>query len=430
MSLKRRTTAIQKVKCSPRTIPQHLISARPVPKPQIIETQSLTYEEIEETEILPHQNDSTIQLSPSSSLSKTILYRDHRPKLMLTIASFVRTCNASTEAVTIQPFDEVSGHPRFAEWFRPYMSALDEMMVVNKKAFDDYYLGEEIACFFNARSLLDIEITVSGLYEHYKPQSLLHIESRARAINQFCQSIREQMNLPEVKYAIQSRIRQCDSNLKSCRELIEGCFEYFGKVTILRIDFGFKIPEKIVNSLYHANDLKHEFHSSDKLELLKRHINQLLNNCRHNSELNKIEAHIIKFEHGIKKGYHAHALFVLNANEYQNDGFYAHLITKYWEQITNGTGCTYNCHMAKNKYKRLCIGKINHTEIDKRIALDQCLQYFCKQSQAFMFRPLKTKYRSIQISSIPRRRSNAGRPRINQCRTNLIIHEIKKNGGK
>ncbi|WP_228270569.1 inovirus-type Gp2 protein [Acinetobacter junii] len=235
------------------------------------------------------------------------------------------------------------------------------------------------------------------------------------------------MNSNEVKIAIQKRTQKCAAQLKGCRKLIDACFERHSKLLVLRIDFGFKVPDEIWQSNYHFKDLKHEFHSRDNLKLLKNLLKQFMNNRRHNSILNKIFAYIIKFEHGIKKGFHAHAILFLNGNECMKDGYYANQITEYWNKLTHGNGCTYNCNKAKHKYKRLDIGMINHLDREKRIVLDKCLQYLCKADQSFIFRALdSTEYRAIQKSQKPKKISNAGRPR----RASISSSVIKKSGGK
>ena len=195
----------------------------------------------------------------------------------------------------------------------------------------------------------------------------------------------------------------------SCRKAINQCRAKFSKLLVIRVDFAFKPPlENLAH--YCPDELQHPFHSEDALQSLKELIARLLSNKRHNKILNQIKGYILKFEHGLKKGFHVHALFFMDGNLHQNDGYFAHEITKYWKKLTNDQGCTYNCHMAKDKYKTLCIGMIDHTDTAKQKALDDCVQYFCKKEQYFMFNKLNS-VRTIQISQPPQRRSNAGRPR-------------------
>lgn len=228
-------------------------------------------------------------------------------------------------------------------------------------------------------------------------------------LNLFVQHVREQMDSSNVKHAIRNRGKKSRLNLKSCRKLINQYFNTFSKLLIIRIDFAFKPPEESLCPPY-PKELEHPFHSENALQLLKNYIAQFLRNRRHNKILNQIKGYILKFEHGLKKGFHVHAIFIMDGNIHHKDGYFADELTKYWKNLTNGEGCTYNCHMAKDKYKKVCIGIINYTDEAKRQALDTCIQYFCKKDQYFMFNKMN-RNKTLQLSQPPQKRSKAGRPR-------------------
>lgn len=97
----------------------------------------------------------------------------------------------------------------------------------------------------------------------------MYLQTRTDLLNRFFQLIRERMKSEKVKLAIQKRTQKSATQLKGCRKLIDACFERWSKLLVLRIDFGFKIPDEIIKAKYHIDDLKHEFHSLDKLVLLK-----------------------------------------------------------------------------------------------------------------------------------------------------------------
>lgn len=70
----------------PITIEEYVEKFRSAnPKPQ-------KYRELDEAAIYPFITDSTYELSPSSSLDATVLYREFRIKVMLNITSVVREC--------------------------------------------------------------------------------------------------------------------------------------------------------------------------------------------------------------------------------------------------------------------------------------------------------------------------------------------------
>ena len=74
---------------------------------------------------------------------------------------------------------------------------------------------------------------------------------------------------------------------------------------------------------------------------------------------------------------------------------------------------------------------INHLDSEKRIVLDECIQYLCKADQAFIFRTLdSSEYRSMQKSQKPKKISNAGRPRKTSQSQDDKSSVNKKSGGK
>ena len=293
-------------------------------------------------------------------------------------------------------------------------------MGMNRNEIEKFEVCEEITSFYKAVDLLESDVNLFGLFESSKPQNLTYIQTRAKRLNDFIQLIREQMNSKEIKHAIRNRVKNCESNFKTCRRLINGCFNTWGKLLVLRIDFGFKVPQEILNPHNRINDLKNPFHSLDNLMILKKQMERFLNNRRHHKSLSKIKSYILKFEHGIKKGFHVHAIFILNGNKHNKDGFFAKEFTEYWKKLTDGNGCTYNCHMAKQRYKRIGIGMTHHTDTEKRAVIESCLQYLCKQDQFFMFSSLKGA-KTMQMSQLPKRRSNAGRPRKEMSLDNSVI---------
>lgn len=298
----------------------------------------------------------------------------------------------------------------FSDWFRPFIPVFNDITGVDLGYLKDFKVCEEILSFFNAKELLNTEIDLIGLFECPNSQPLVHIQTRVDLLNKLVQLVREQMNSRQVRKAIEYREEKAEENVKSCRNLINQYFATFSKLLVIRVDFAFT-PSVENLSNFCPNELQHPFHSEMTLQSLKEQIKRLLDNRRHNKILKLIKGYILKFEHGLKKGFHVHAMFFMDGNLHQKDSYFAHEITKYWKKLTDGKGCTYNCHMAKDKYKTLCIGIIDYTDTAKRKALDDCVNYFCKKEQHFMFSKMGQIYKTLQKSEAPEKCSNAGRPR-------------------
>lgn len=148
-------------------------------------------------------------------------------------------------AATVKSVDAFNGIFSYPDWFRPFIPVFDELTGISRKELEDFQVGEEISCFYEALDLLDSDLNLIGLFENH-PQSLMYLQTRADLLNRFFQLIRERMKSEKVKLAIQKRTQKSATQLKGCRKLIDACFERWSKLLVLRIDFGFKIPDEIV----------------------------------------------------------------------------------------------------------------------------------------------------------------------------------------
>lgn len=378
--------------------------------------------------IYPLVSNGSFELLPSSEIEQTILYRDHRLKCMLNIASFVRACLQAKRPAAIVEHDEsnvFNGFLFFSDWFKPFIPVFDDMAGIDLGYVKDFTLCEEIMSFFSAKELLNTEIDLIGVFESPNSQPLVHIQTRVDLLNKLVQLVREQMNNDQVQIAVKKRERMVKANFKSCRNLINQYFATHSKLLVIRLDFAFT-PSVENLSNFCPDELQHPFHSEMTLQSLKEQIKRLLGNRRHNKILRSIKGYILKFEHGLKKGFHVHAMFFIDGNLHQNDSYFAHEITKYWKKLTDSKGCTYNCHMAKDKYKTLCIGIIDYTDTAKRKALDVCVNYFCKKEQFFMFSKIGQMHKTLQKSEAPKKFSNAGRPRKGLKAVSIQTTKVKK----
>ena len=350
----------------------------------------------------------TYELSPSSSLNARILYQEHRICGMQNIVHLVKECCMNDELIaTIKPVDDSNGFFVYSDWFRPFIPIFNSVTGMSQKEIEKFQLCEEIICFYKAKDLLTNDVNLFGLFESFKAQNLTYLQNKTKLLNSFAQLIREQMNCKEIRLAIRNRVKNCESNFKSSRRLINECFRKYGKIFILRIDFGFKVPLEILNPHNRTNDLENSFHALDNFILLKQQMKRFLNNKRHLKSLNKIKSYILKFEHGIKKGFHSHAIFILDNNEYETNYHFMSELTEYWEDLTNGSGCTYDCRISRQKMKRIGTGVIHPTDTKKRAVLESCLKYLCTQDNFFRFRALKGA-KTMQISQIPKRHTKIG----------------------
>lgn len=186
---------------------------------------------------------------------------------------------------------------------------------------------------------------------------------------------------------------------KSVQQYINQLHDQNSKLLVLRVDFGY--------SKEHCENMK--------LSDIKRDIKHMLDNRRGNSKLfEHQEGYVMKFEHTPQKGPHVHALLLYNGQKVKKDGHLAEEVGRYWkEKITKGKGLYHNCNFNKSDYEQCGIGMIDHTDADKRaILLDKVVPYMLKKEQSIDSIKDTIDERSVTKGIITSRKSNAGRPRI------------------
>ena len=94
----------------------------------------------------------------------------------------------------------------------------------------------------------------------------------------------------------------------------------------------------------------------------------------------------------------------------QKSAYKADQIGKYWEEaITKNEGIYHNCH--RNDYPENGIGMLKHNDEKKREYLDKAMVYIFKDEQSIESISSNKKRKAITRGTIPRKKSNKGRPR-------------------
>ena len=183
-------------------------------------------------------------------------------------------------------------------------------------------------------------------------------------------------------------------NFRKGERLIEAEFQSCSRLNVVRIDFGYLREHR------------------PTLEQAKKDFRRFANNFRQNSTFDTVLGYIWHLEWARETGYHWHVAFFLDGSETRADGYVAHQIGIYWnEVITSKCGRCHNCNADKSKYKRLGIGMIWHGDMEKRgVLIDVVLRYLTKADE--YARPkLPPGTRTFGTSQLPRPHSGLGRKR-------------------
>lgn len=187
--------------------------------------------------------------------------------------------------------------------------------------------------------------------------------------------------------------------VESTATYIDQLLENHSKIQVIRIDLSYTKEHAQKASLEDINqDLKH-----------------MLNNQRTKPSVFKnMIGYIAKREYTEEKGPHIHSLFIYDGQKVSKDAFKGIQIGEYWKnEITNGKGIYHNCNLEKDRYAECALGMIDHTDDAKRTVLkEKAIAYLCKEEQSVG--PIKQSgsERSFTRGISPRRKSNAGRPRL------------------
>lgn len=239
------------------------------------------------------------------------------------------------------------------------------------------------------------EMSLNDMSFRASPTSYFGDKCEAELFNDLVSRIREIGTSARVKAQIKSREIGSQRNYHSARKCIDNLFEVYSRLVVIRIDLSYDKSCK----------------SSHDLESVRRDFARLLANRRHNKLFNRaLVGYIWCLEYGELKGYHYHVTLFFDSAVVYKDTFLAQEIGEYWKTvITRGKGNYYNCNAVKSKYKRLGIGLIHRSDLEKRSNLLFAVAYLAKKEQYLMLK-LSSKIKTFSTSAPRKRKSNAGRP--------------------
>ena len=193
--------------------------------------------------------------------------------------------------------------------------------------------------------------------------------------------------------AISKEKRRQASNEK----YVDALQENHSKLCVVRLDLGYKKDETNKANI--------------TLEEANKDINKLLNNRRNNSTFDNNVGYLIKIEYGEDRDVHLHTFLFYDGQKMQRDMIMGEKIGKYWsENITDGKGTYYNCN--RNDYKeKHAIGMLDYRDVEKRRNLNSAMAYLVKEDQSIDALKENEKDRSIRRGTLPKEKSNKGRPR-------------------
>lgn len=191
---------------------------------------------------------------------------------------------------------------------------------------------------------------------------------------------------------------ECDKNHAECTAYINGLFDCYSRLVVLRIDLSYR----------------KEIAESKTFKDIRNDLDKMRNNARRNKIFNGLEGYIFKIEYGLDKKIHAHTLLFLNGHKRlgSSDVHHAEAIGEYWKNtITEGDGTYWNCNAHKKQYRYNGIGLVQHDDIEKRSYLIMAMKYLCKKTRQVIKPRDKPQTKTLTKGDLRNRNPNLGRPR-------------------
>lgn len=185
------------------------------------------------------------------------------------------------------------------------------------------------------------------------------------------------------------------------KEYVNALQEKYSKLCVVRVDlYCNKNKDKVADvSLEDAN--------SD--------FNRMMSNRRSKQSIFKDNVgYICKKEDTPDRGVHFHTVFFYDGQKVMQDVHKAKQIGQYWSSdIRKKEGHYHNCNLkADKKYgENNGIGMLDYKDTEKRKNLDKAIGYMCKDTQNIEVTTDSKKNRSIVRGTMPKAKSNKGRPR-------------------
>jgi hypothetical protein len=214
--------------------------------------------------------------------------------------------------------------------------------------------------------------------------------------NDLVDRIRIGVKSPEFLKARRRRVENSKRQYASCANYVARLFQRHSRLLVVRIDFS-----------YADGLMARDFVAQKSFEEAKADMQRFLNNRRSNSLFEHLVGYIAKLERGRTKGYHFHTFFFFDGSKVQKDEYIADQMGAYWKKVAGEHAVYFNCNRNKiARYRRLGIGMIDHSDLEKRRNLLLALAYVTKVEQLYRHEG----ERLLQKGEV-RAVTRAGRPR-------------------
>lgn len=269
-----------------------------------------------------------------------------------------------------------------------------------KHRFQNHQLNPFFRVFFGYYDLLYLQRAANSSQLFYDEALCL-----ADKLNDFVDYIKREYATGEFKKQMGNFKRISEKNYHGLKEYIDGLFENYSKLLVLRVDLGYgkeNDGKEADSEVLSYGKVKNDH--TNFLRTIKRHLEKTL-------QKKGLVGYVWKLEFSPVKSWHYHMIFFLDGQTSREDVTIARLIGEYWEEVTGGKGVYYNCNARKKSYTTPGVGLIDHRNVELRNGLMQAARYLIK-TDYYIQLVAPDKGRTFAKGQLPKSRKNqAGRRR-------------------
>lgn len=369
------------------------------------------YEDITTVELSKHVTD-THDMQIDSNQNQITVHHDHG-KQLYEIHKLAQTVIGAYDILAFKVEYNKKG-----EFVKAKPTVIGKALDNLKHALADYdtrygSCNEYISCVLQTMR----EYGFNSFYDFNIPFAKQN-KKQATYIDEFIQALRNRLNNDYLQMKVDNRQKNARKNFISGRNYVDELFNYYARLNVVRIEFGYK---------YQSNGVP------VPIEEAQKDIQALRAQIKKHPAFEHCVGHLGKMEVGYDKGYHFSFIFLYDGSKVNKDSYRCDLIGKLWcDEINPELGTYHNCNRNKAEYKAFNgIGMVHYYDLKKRENLVKyVIGYATKSSQMVMVKPRKGDrvfYRGVIPKHV--REQNAGRPR-KQVRlgTNQLVDINAKTG--
>ncbi len=214
-----------------------------------------------------------------------------------------------------------------------------------------------------------------------------------RRINRFLNAYVREIKTNDFIKKLTNMRRREKRNRESLLDYCDSLFDVYSRLLVIRIDFHYQPEHYEGLTLRQVIDDREAF-----LDSIKRNFTWLVGLSW-------------KLEYEPQRKFHYHFVFFFDGNKTRQDISLGRELGDCWIRITGGAGSYHNCNSVDKKYPEKYLGMIHYSDELKRRTL-QHVVYLTKNDENILAILCNGRTRIFGKMEIPRRRSNAGRPRI------------------